>query len=920
MNSRYFMAVSVTITLLAGCASAPQAPTDLLRIDNAITTSPNDARDYRHLVLANGLKVLLISDSQADKSAASLSVYRGSFDDPKARPGLAHFLEHMLFIGTEKYPEPDGYFSFVESNGGSSNAYTAPEVTNYFFDVKPDAFREGLDRFAHFFIDPLLAPDYVEREKNAVQSEYQLQIKEDGWRGNAVQKKAMNPAHPLSTFNIGSLETLSGDVHSALVSFFKENYSANQMGLVVLDREPLDIMQPWVIDLFGQIEDRQLDDILRETLVFLPEQLPATLRHNNLKDERELSFAFPIPPLQKLYRKKPAAYLSNLIGHEGEGSLHKLLSELGWIISLGAGPASIDANNAIMNISMSLTEEGSRRIPEITGYLFAYLDLLKQGRLEKWIYDEQAMVADMDFRFAEKASAIGTVQRLSPMLEHYPAGDLLVAPYLMKEFDEELIDRFLDALSLDNVLITISAPGYEGALEEEWFGVSYDLEKGPVEIAETTPEQLALPGPNPFLPESLSLVFADDQIPLPVIDQRSIQVYVDTDVEFGVPRAVTHVSFRNGGGLMSALDSAQSLLYSALVEDSLNSLAYPALLAGVSYQVAAAPKGFRVSIGGYEDKQFVLLEQVMRRLIDLEIDNERFDVLKNRLIKDFENQAKDKPFQQVYGRLMDELVSSAWPSQEMLEVLKPLTKEQLSSWRDNVFSEVSLQALIHGNVQNEKAEELLALIKDHLPLSEVVVDKPLVKKVMGVNEVNIEIDHGDAAMMLYIQDEEASLQARAHSALFSHLVGPSYFSSLRTEQQLGYVVSALNPVFYEWGGVGFLIQSPVAGPRELREQTRFFLDGQVERFEAMSEEVFNANKAGLIAQLLQKDKNLGQRAQRYWSELDRGITSFDAKRQKADRIGSLNKLDMISYLNRIRSLFDSDYLFIFSEGRFGEQG
>ena len=117
-----------------------------------------------------------------------------------------------------------------------------------------------------------------------------------------------------------------------------------------------------------------------------------------------------------------------------------------------------------------------------------------------------------------------------------------------------------------------------------------------------------------------------------------------------------------------------------------------------------------------------------------------------------------------------------------------------------------------------------------------------------------------------------------------------------------------------------MIQSPVAGPRELREQTRFFLDGQLERFEAMSEEVFNANKAGLIAQLLQKDKNLGQRAQRYWSELDRGITSFDAKRQKADRIGSLNKLDMISYLNRIRSLFDSDYLFIFSEGRFGEQG
>jgi len=171
-----------------------------------VVKSPNDDRDYRYITLDNNLRALLVSDSTTDKSAAALAALRGSYDEPTERPGLAHFLEHMLFIGTEKYPELDGYQSFLARHGGSSNAYTAGDHTNYFFDVQPSAFDEALDRFAQFFIAPLLDPNYVDREKKAVHSEYQLQLKDDGWRGFAVQKKSMNPDHPGTRFNIGSLE------------------------------------------------------------------------------------------------------------------------------------------------------------------------------------------------------------------------------------------------------------------------------------------------------------------------------------------------------------------------------------------------------------------------------------------------------------------------------------------------------------------------------------------------------------------------------------------------------------------------------------------------------------------------------------------------------------------------------------------
>ena len=220
-----FSWLAVPILLCLGACSgqlSQQSQNSIERIEPR--QSPNDDRAYRYLRLPNQMQVLLVSDPETDKSAAALAVYRGSFHETNDRPGLAHFLEHMLFIGTGKYPEVDTFQQFITGNGGSSNAYTALDHTNYFFDIQNSGFPEGLDRFAHFFIDPLLSPEYVAREKNAVHSEYQMQIKDDGWRGYSVSKRALNPEHPGHRFTIGSLDTLAGDVGDDLQQFFEKHY------------------------------------------------------------------------------------------------------------------------------------------------------------------------------------------------------------------------------------------------------------------------------------------------------------------------------------------------------------------------------------------------------------------------------------------------------------------------------------------------------------------------------------------------------------------------------------------------------------------------------------------------------------------------------------------------------------------------
>ena len=105
-----------------------------------IEKHPLDKSQVRKTTLDNGLKAYLLSDRAFNRSAASMCVGVGTLQDPKTRQGLAHFLEHMLFLGTEKYPDVDEYSTYLRNNGGMSNAYTAGDHTNYQFQVFPDAF------------------------------------------------------------------------------------------------------------------------------------------------------------------------------------------------------------------------------------------------------------------------------------------------------------------------------------------------------------------------------------------------------------------------------------------------------------------------------------------------------------------------------------------------------------------------------------------------------------------------------------------------------------------------------------------------------------------------------------------------------------------------------------------------------------
>ncbi len=904
---------------LWGCAAPPVADSTEL---TTVVKSPNDERDYRYIELANGLKALLASDPNADKAAASLTVFRGSFHEPEERPGLAHFLEHMLFIGTEKYPEVDGYQAFISAHGGSSNAYTASDHTNYFFDIDPAHFKSGMDRFAQFFIAPLLDPAYVERERNAVHSEYQLQLKDDGWRAFAASKMALNPDHPLARFNIGSLDTLGEGTLEALRTFFEAHYSADQMALVALSNESLDDMQAWIAPLFEGIANLRRGAARVTVPPYPADGLPATLRIQPQKEIRSVSYEFPVPSTRPHYRAKPEAYITNLLGHEGEGSLYAALKDRGWIESLTASSSHIDDARDAIDVTIGLTPAGSGQVEAITAALFAYIDLLRSEAPSAWRYREQAQLAETHFRFQEPSSAQGFVYRLGPTLAHLPPEDLLRAPYLMADFDPELISAYLSHLTPDNILVTLIRPDAATDRIEPWFEVPYALARGPIAMDPTvgkTGFEFHLPAENPFIPDDLTALPDDQAPPRRLEAAKGIEIWLDRDLAFGAPRANLRLLLTvPGGGFASVDDEVAAGIYRDLVTDQLNAYAYPAWLAGLSFSISLTATGYLVDIAGYTDKQDVLLPKVLEALSRAKIEPQPFERFRDERVRNWRNEALERPYFQTYSALRKALSNSAWPAAMLADAAERLTVEALQAWRRERLTRFGLVALLHGNLDEGQAVEVVKAVRERLPVKAVSVFKEEIAKVAGSYRVPLAIDHTDASVAFYIQDEQPGINARAQSALAAQLMKQAFFTELRTEQQLGYAVFARDTPFRDQGGLSFIVQSPVASPAALEQAILTFLDTRPNAVRDLSEEAFAQHKAGLISDLTERDKNLRQRSQRLWRDLDLGYTNFDSNQQLADAVGDLTQAAMVDFMAKLKQRAHRQRLIIYSMGKFTE--
>ncbi|AKH70326.1 secreted/periplasmic Zn-dependent peptidase, insulinase [Spongiibacter sp. IMCC21906] len=855
-----------------------------------------DSRDYRFVELDNGLKVLLVSDPNTDKAGASLDVNVGSRQDPADYQGLAHFLEHMLFLGTAKYPRAGEYQEFIVAHGGSHNAFTSFEDTNYFFDISADSLAPALDRFSQFFSAPLFNAEFVQREVNAVNSEFSAKLRDDRRRELSVFKAQLNKNHPFSKFSVGNLQTLQSQKPDALreqlLSFYQRYYSADLMTLTVVGKESLDELEAMVLPRFETIENRYVDiEPITEPL-FVADTLPRWLEIEPIQNKRVLSIGFPVPDPQPFWRTKPLNYIGNVLGHEGQGSLLSVLKAKGWAESLSAGQSFSYKGGAVFGLEVNLTQAGQEKADQIVALVFENIRLLREEGVEAWRFKEQRGLSNQQFLFRTPPAVIQDVVGLSMALQEYPAEEVIRGSYVMSDFEPAIIDRFLDALRPDNSFITLVAPGLETSKRVERYKVAYGVRELTPALFQSWKQapasELGLPPVNPFVADEFDLLSNDNASgPRSLGTVDGVALWLNTDDTYEVPKGRSYLLLQTPEAESSLNQQVKTALWLRMVQDQLNELSYPAQLAGLSFSLSSSWRGIEINIGGYNQKQAELLVAVIDALKHTEWDQARFDRIKAQRLRQFENARKSGPYEQLVTDLPRLLMKDQASLKATREATSQADMAAVAAHSESLLKGFSLTMLVDGNFDESSATALAEVAAQNLPQAKLTKPVQQVTK-LPVNEYlwPVKTRHDDAAILQYLQSSQTGNTARVAMGLMAQIMSADFYYQLRTEKQLGYIVSAGVYPIREVPGIYFIVQSPVAGPATLQKEVAGYLSNWLAQ--GVSPEVFAKHKQSLIKRLAEQPENIWEAADRHWRDLLEHYPEFDSREQLIAALEALN--------------------------------
>ncbi|KAL4939837.1 hypothetical protein BDV06DRAFT_198031 [Aspergillus oleicola] len=929
------------------------------RLTEGLEKPSLDDRSYRVIQLPNKLEALLVHDAETDKAAAAMDVNVGSFSDPEDLQGLAHGLEHMLFMGTEKYPVENAYNQYLASHSGSSNAYTAGTETNYFFEVSatgtsnsssgqstpngttngtasetdgPSPLYGALDRFAQFFVSPLFLENTLDREMRAVDSENKKNLQSDLWRLMQLNKSLSNPEHPYNHFSTGNLQTLKEEplkrgveIRDEFMNFYEKYYSANRMKLVVLGRESLDELEKWVSELFAGVSNKDLPQNRWDGIpIWLPNDMSKQIFAKPVMDSRSVDIYFPFLDEEELYESQPSRYISHLIGHEGPGSILAYIKAKGWANGLSAGVMPVCPGAAFFTVSVRLTQEGLKQYQEVVKVVFEYIAMIKEREPEEWIFEEMKNLAEVEFRFKQKSPASRFTSRLSSVMQKPLPREWLLSGSLLRKFDPEGIKKAFSYLREDNFKLIVVAQDYPGDwnAQEKWYGTEYKVEDVPQDFmagiraalestSKTRKSELHMPHKNEFVPTRLSVekkeVSEPAKTPKLIRHDDHVRLWFKKDDRFWVPKATVFVTLRNPLVWATPANLVKSKLYCELVRDALVEYSYDAELAGLDYHLSASIFGLDISVGGYNDKMAVLLEKVLTSMRDLVINPDRFRIIKERLTRGYKNAEYQQPYYQVgdYTRYLT--AERAWLNEQYAAELEHIEAEDIQCFFPQILRQNHIEVLAHGNLYKEDVLRMTDNVESilnsrNLPQSQWYVRRNVIIPPGGnyVYERPLKdpanVNHCiEYYLFIGSIDDEV---LRAKLLLFAQMTDEPAFDQLRSKEQLGYVV---------WSGARY--SATTIGYRVIiqSERTAKYLETRIDSFltefgktlETMSEDEFEGHKRSVINKRLEKLKNLGSETSRFWSHI--GSEDFDFAQNETDaaRVRALAKSDILDFYKRM---------------------
>lgn len=878
-------------------------PTDgrrFMEVKSTVRKPGADRRQYAYTTLPNGLVHLAIEDGKAAKSGFAVSVSAGSYYDPPALPGLAHFCEHLLFLGTEKYPDESSFDNFLAQHDGENNAFTEQEATVFHNEISHAGFNEGMDRFAQFFIAPLFKQEMVGRELNAVNSEHEKNIPDQFRQMWELMRSTARNTSVVSHFYTGTVESLHhGDntTVAALKKYHTENYCAPRMRLVTISNKALKEQQEIVHTHFTAVprgtghcapkprdfgSDQPFDSANLGQFIQVPTQ-----------SKPRLWMMFPMPPTLHEYKSQPATLLSYYLGYAGPGSLKGQLKSHDLISDLGV---QVDQSSAatMVFLMFDLTATGTKSVSELTSVVFDYL---QKARAEdksklKQVYSSLQKMNAVTFDFQEAPdSVMESVSNFASSMQNYAPQDVLAGDTLIDTINVDLVSQLLQKLTPDNMNLAIASKDFDMQKANQYnkyYRVHYSEREIPQKMRQPTLKPLAghLPPALRYVPSQLVVLNASAGKTPRRLDADGADVWWLGHGRFSLPKAQLRLKLTVPQDLFAsvtfeALRRLHAELTNTALEEPLEDLGN----CGLNLELKETSDGYHFSMDGYSEHIAALAAQAADGFSAPKYNFRQFEQAKQKLLASLEDATSKMPYEHAMEALSVITSNGVFSSKDVIAAVKSTNHDMFKDYLSKVVAKgVRVQLLATGNLNEAQAQSLARTIVSNLKIPRVLTKSESAQSKVVAAKRSVEVrlanpipgDANSATVNAY-QFGVPDVAERVRLLMLGKMISNPAYDELRTKEQLGYVVFATIMPQLETLQLVMIVQGEKKNPDEVDTRIESVMDSFSHNLANLSVQDFTRWKASVRSAIAKDDQNMGQEADRFWAQIASGEECFNRR-------------------------------------------
>ncbi|MDG4947600.1 pitrilysin [Actinobacillus equuli subsp. haemolyticus] len=920
-----YSAIALSVSVTTTFANIPQNPTASTSLSAAqtqgfkfinqqINKSPNDNAIYQAIRLKNDMTVLLISDSKANKSLMSLALPIGSMEDPIQQQGLAHYLEHMILMGSKQFPETSSLDRFLTENGGYNNASTTADRTAYYLEVNNNAFDGAVTRLADAFAQPLLSENNAKREVNAVNAEMVRAKSSDGYLLNSVNLATANPAHPITKFAVGNKETLSDKPNSKLQTelerFYQRYYSANLVKAVLYSNQSIEQLAALADRTLGKVPNKNIAAPSVDVPFFRAEDKGVVIHYKPVQPTKMLAVSFDVPNDETQFAHKTGDYLAYILNNNTDGTLSDYLIKQGLSDSGIAAQATpnVSRNRGNFTIYVALTDKGLTEKDKIISLIFQQIEQVKQTGIQESYFNEVRESLKQDFQHLQVEKSGTYIESLAEQMLHYPLEHILDADFMVDTMDKQAIKAKLAEMTLDNARILLVDEKAHTDKKSPYFEANYS-------IAKISDEQrkkwldfshnpaLKLPELNPYFATDFSLIqpISDRKVPKALISTAGKAIYAMPSQYFANdPKAIVSMSF----SIMPKTDDLKEAM-SATLLGYMNSLAQTKLafqtaVAGMQAAITTYPNRLSVEAAGYTQHLAKLIQDSLNQFKTFELTEDFLAQAKQRAFEALDGQRKESSLTQANQAIANFASYPYFEEDKQRKALTDTTLADVKAMRDRLLTKsTGLGVLSVGNLNDKQVEDLVSDIKGIVKSSEVERGKA---RYLDLNDSNRKLNyvqtvpHEDNALSItYLAKGYGELEGSARANLLRDIIGRWYFDDLRTQKQLGYVVYATNTKLGKTAGMRFMVQSPNTTPAGIMQHNQRFFAESLTKLTALSEQEFVKYRESLIEKLQRKPESLNQEFSQFTFDFNRRNDQFNQRAKMIEAVKQLTQQDIVDF-------------------------